>query len=114
MGIFYTAKQPVAPTMHKALTDALMVNPAPLTAPQIATEVANRVDAVAQATTPEFNLRNFIGALVIAAALLITAIYVQGKGKDYEDIAKTLMTSFTSFSGIVLGLLGGEVQKSAK
>ncbi len=108
MGIFFTSKRPVAPAIQAALQDALTTDPKTVVDPQ--TAAAAKAQALSQATTPEFNLRNFVGALVISAALLITAICID---KSHPDIAKTLMTSFTSFSGIVLGLLGGEAQKSA-
>jgi hypothetical protein len=110
MGIFFTADRPAAPVIHAALADALTTNPGALGgAPEIAKRVADKTKEVVQATTPKFNLRNFIVAALISAALLITAICID---KSHPDISKTLMTSFTSFSGIVLGLLGGEAQKS--
>jgi hypothetical protein len=109
MGIFFTSSRPVASTIESALEDALSTDPTTLRA-NLRTEAAARAHSVAKTAAPQFKLRNFIGALLISAALLITAICVD---KSHPDIAKTLMTSFTSFSGIVLGLLGGEAQKSA-
>jgi hypothetical protein len=108
MGIFFTSQRPVAPAIQAALEDALRADPGNVGDPHVA--AAAQAHTLAQATAPQFNVRNFVGALVISVALLITAICVD---KSHPDIAKTLMTSFTSFSGIVLGLLGGEAQKSA-
>ena len=109
MGVFFTSPHPVAPAIQAALEDALTTDPKTLrAAPHV--EAAAKAHELAQTTAPQFNLRNFVGALAISAALLITAICID---KSHPEIAKTLMTSFTSFSGIVLGLLGGEAQKSA-
>ncbi|HET9282468.1 MAG TPA: hypothetical protein VFR24_10965 [Candidatus Angelobacter sp.] len=111
MGIFFTSDRPVAPALQAEIADALATDPKTLgDAAQISLHAAARTHAVTRATAPKFNVRNFIGALLISAALLITAICID---KSHPDIAKTLMTSFTSFSGIVLGLLGGEAQKSS-
>jgi hypothetical protein len=79
-------------------------------APQIHTEAAARAQTLTQATTPQFNLRNFVLALIISGVLLGIAIWADA---NHKEISKALMTSFTSFSGIVLGLLGGEAQKSS-
>jgi hypothetical protein len=112
MGIFFTRNQAVAPTIQAALTEALTADPATLGGPQgVATQAAARTQQVAQATAPAFNLRNFILAVLIAAILLALAIYLDNDA--HKDISKALMTSFSSYSGIVIGLLGGEVQKSA-
>jgi ABC-type tungstate transport system substrate-binding protein len=51
-----------------------------------------------------------VGALVIAGILLALAIALDNQ--QHKDISKALMTSFQSFCGIIVGLLGGE--KSAK
>jgi len=108
MGIFFAARKPAGPAIQAALEQALTADPRNLqAAPPV--EAAARAHELAQTTSPEFKPGNFIGALLIAAALLATAISVD---KSHPDIAKTLMTSFTSFMGIVLGLLGGEAQKS--
>jgi hypothetical protein len=109
MGVFFSSPRPVAPAIQDAIETALTQDPKTL-AGLPKTEAAARAHALAQTTAPNFQPWNFVGALVIAAALLITAICID---KSHPEIAKTLMTSFTSFSGIVLGLLGGEAQKSA-
>ena len=72
-------------------------------------EAGNRALQLAQTTTPKFNPWRFAGAVVISIGLLCAAIWT-GK-HDLPDISKQLMTSFSAFSGIVLGLLGGEAQK---
>ena len=109
MGVFFTSPRPIAPAIQNALESALTEDPRTLAAP-IKTEAAARAHTLAQETTPQFNLRNFVGALIISAILLWIAIAIDESPKE---ISKVLMTSFTSFSGIVLGLLGGEAQKSA-
>jgi Na+/H+-dicarboxylate symporter len=110
MGVFFTSQNPVAPAIKQALKDALQQDPKTLTVlPE--TEASARAHQLAQTTTPQFNLRNFLLAVIIAAVLLGLAIWLDND--THRDISKALMTSFTSFSGIVLGLLGGEAQKSA-
>src|ERR1700761_6225776 len=109
MGIFFTAPAKVAPAIKDALRDALAQDPKNLVAP-LDTEASARAHNVVQATTPQFNLRNFLLAVAISAALLTVAICIDC---THATISKPLMTSFTSFSGIVIGLLGGEAQKSA-
>ena len=69
-----------------------------------------RTVQVVQATSPAFNAWRFGGAVAIAVALLLGAIWT-GK-HDLPDISKALMSSFSGFSGLVLGLMGGEAQKS--
>jgi hypothetical protein len=109
MGVFFTSPQPVAPAIQAELEETLMMDPNRLPAePHII--AAARAHELAKKTAPKFHPWNFVGALVISAALLVTAICID---TSHAEIAKTLMTSFTSFSGIVLGLLGGEAQKSA-
>jgi hypothetical protein len=108
MGIFFTAPQQVAPAIQTALHSALAQDPKTLAAP-LQTEAAARAQALIQTTAPQFNLRNFILAVIISGVLLALAIWTD---KTHNSISTTLMTSFTSFSGIVLGLLGGEAQKS--
>lgn len=109
MGVFFTAPARVAPAIKSAIRDALAQDPQNFKA-SLDTEASARTQEVAQATAPQFNLRNFVLAVVISAALLTVAICTD---TTHPDISKALMTSFTSFSGIVLGLLGGEAQKSA-
>ncbi len=109
MGIFFTSPQPVVPAIQAALHDALITDPKTLAAPP-EVEAAARAAQVAQATSPQFNSWRFAGAMVIAAALLATALWAD---KEHGEIARTLMTSFTSYMGIVLGLFGGEAQKPA-
>src|SRR5690348_18335790 len=107
MGIFYTSSKPVLPSIKASIQDALMVNPSQLVDP--GKEAATRTVALADSTSPQFNALRFAAAGVIAAILLAMAIWPH---KDMPDISKALTTSFTGFSGLVLGLLGGEAQKS--
>ncbi|PYY05001.1 MAG: hypothetical protein DMG69_28275 [Acidobacteria bacterium] len=108
MGIFFTSSRSFLPTISAALENALSVNPATLANP--GQEAAQRTVQVAQVVTPTFNVGRFVGALVISAILLWAAIWT-GR-HDLPDISKALMDSFSGYSGIVLGLLGGEAQKS--
>jgi hypothetical protein len=110
MGIFFTAKKPVAPAVKDALKSALIQDPKSLANSPDA-EAAERAHELVKTTTPEFNLRNFVLAVIIAGVLLGLAIWLDNDA--HKDISKALMTSFQSFSGIVVGLLGGEAQKSA-
>lgn len=114
MGVFFSSSQvtPAAQGAIKAaIQDALQVDPAHFTlAPT--EEATNRTDTLAKTIvqSPQFNTVRFIGALVISIALLGAAIWA--KQHNLDDISMTLMNSFTGFSGIVLGLLGGEAQQT--
>src|SRR5689334_23119246 len=110
MGIFFTVKKPVAPAVKDALNSALIQDPKSLAHSPDA-EAAERAHELVKTTTPEFNLRNFVLAVIISGVLLGLAIWLDNDA--HKDISKALMTSFQSFSGIVVGLLGGEAQKSA-
>jgi len=109
MGIFYTASQPVLPSIRTAIENALLVNPTTLANP--GHEADHRTVQLAQTVAPKFNGFRFAAALLIAGGLLWGAIWTEQHA--LPDISKDLMNSFAGFSGIVLGLLGGEAQKSA-
>jgi hypothetical protein len=108
VGIFYTSPQPMLPFIRNAIKESLLVDPTTLLDADL--EAANRTLRVSHAVSPTFNTWRFVGALVIAAALLAGGIWTGLH--NLPDISKELMTSFSGFSGIVLGLLGGEAQKS--
>jgi hypothetical protein len=110
MGVFFTSNQSAVPAITTAIKDALMVSPNTVSSPE--REAVDRAATVIRSATPQFQVWRFLGAVVICAVLLALAIWTKGKGKDYDDISTTLLTSFTAFSGLVLGLLGGEAQKS--
>lgn len=107
MGIFFTAHQPVVPEIQSAIRIALMVDPK--TMANVDQEAAERTMGVINATGPQFNPGRFLGAVVISGALLWGAIWTAQH--NLPDISKVLLDSFVGFSGIVLGLLGGEAQK---
>ncbi len=107
MGIFFTAHQPVVPEIQSAIRIALMVDPKTL--PNVDQEAAERTLGIINATGPQFNPGRFFAAVVISGALLWAAIWTARH--DLQDISRALMNSFAGFSGIVLGLLGGEAQK---
>jgi len=109
MGIFYTATQSALPAIQTAIHDAL-VTPPPVAANEIAAQVSQRTLQVATATTPTFSAWRFGAAVLISVALLLAAIWTAKT--NLPDISKALMTAFASFSGIVVGALGGEAQKS--
>lgn len=108
MGIFFVSSQPVLPTVATALREALIVDPGRVS--DVDAEVAKRTVALAENTSPQFNAWRFVGAIVIAAILLWAAIWTAQH--NLPDISKALMNSFAGFSGLVLGLLGGEAQKA--
>ena len=110
MAIFFTSSQPVLPTIHKTIEDALKTDPQTLTLVGPEKEAADRTVKLLKTVSPTFNSWRFIAALVIAVALLLGAIWTALHG--LTDISKVLMTTFTGYSGIVLGLLGGEAQKA--
>lgn len=108
MGIFFTSPQPALPTINTALKDALLVEPKTVI-DVIDKEAAHRTLKVSQTISPVFNAWRFGGAIVIAGALLLGAIWTGQH--NLPDISKDLMNSFSGFSGVVLGLLGGEAQR---
>jgi hypothetical protein len=107
MGIFFVPHQPVVPDLNDTIRVALLVAPTTLT--DVEQEAAQRTLGVIQATAPQFSPSRFVGAVVIAGALLWAGIWTAQH--NLPDISKCLMNSFAGFSGIVLGLLGGEAQK---
>lgn len=112
MAIFFTSSRPVLPTIRKTIEDALRFDPTKFVSLGVSPEkeAADRTVELSKAVSPAFNFGRFIGALVIAVALLLGAIWTAQH--ELTDISKALMTSFTAYSGIVLGLLGGEAQKA--
>jgi len=107
MGIFFTAHQPVVPEIQSAIRIALMADPKTLA--NVDQEAAERTLSIINATGPQFNPGRFLGALVISGALLWASIWTAQQ--NLPDISKALLNSFAGFSGLVLGLLGGEAQK---
>ena len=107
MGIFFASHQPVVPEINSAIRIALLVDPTTLA--NVEHEAAQRTLSLIQATAPQFSPSRFCGALLIAGALLWGGIWTAQH--NLSDISKDLMNSFAGFSGIVLGLLGGEAQK---
>jgi hypothetical protein len=108
MGIFFSAHQPVVPEINSAIRVALMVDP---TLVENADEEASqRTLDLVRATAAQFHPLRFLGALLIAGGLLAGAVWASRN--SLPDISRDLMNFFSGFSGIVLGLLGGEAQKS--
>jgi hypothetical protein len=107
MGIFFASHQPVVPEINSAIRVALQVDPAGVA--NVEQEAALRTLELIRATAPQFSPLRFFGAVVIAAALLWGGIWTAQH--NLPDISKDLMNSFVGFSGLVLGLLGGEAQK---
>jgi hypothetical protein len=107
MGIFFASHQPVVAEINSAIRVALQVDPATLG--NVDHEAAQRTLGLIRATAPQFNPLRFCGAVLIAGALLAGGIWTAQH--NLPDISKDLMNSFAGFSGIVLGLLGGEAQK---
>ena len=107
MGIFFISHQPVVPEIQSAIRVALQTEPTTIS--NLDGEAAQKALELIRATSPQFSPGRFLGALLIAAALLAGAIWAAKS--NLPDISKDLMNSFAGYSGIVLGLLGGEVQK---
>ena len=107
MGVFFTSHQPVVPEVNSAIKMALQTDPK--TIGNVEQEAAQRTLGLVQTTAPKFSPSRFLGAVLIAVALLGAAIWTAKH--DLPDISKDLMQSFMSFSGIVVGLIAGEAQK---
>ena len=110
MGIFFTPRQAVLPTISSAIREALMVDPTNIDIDKVAAHKTIQLSQ-ALALSSAFNVWRFVGAIVIACVLLSGAIWTGQH--NLADISKELMNSFSGFSGIILGLLGGEAQKSS-
>lgn len=108
MGVFFTSQQPVVPEIHNAIRVALLVDPNLVENAE--DEASQRTLDVVRATAAQFRPLRFFCALLIAGALLLGSIWAAQH--NLPDISKDLMNSFASFGGIVIGLLGGEAQKS--
>jgi hypothetical protein len=104
MGLFIKSKF-LFPPIHNSLKDALSTNPAALT--DLPSEAVDRTSKVVEELSVEIQWDRLIMAIVIWLVLLvvvnITALY------NLADISKGLMTSFQSFSGLLVGLIGGEL-----
>jgi len=109
VGIFFSSRQPVVPEIHNAIRAALLVDPSLVANAE--DEADHRTLDVIRATAPQFQPLRFFCALLIAGALLLGAIWAARH--NLPDISKDLMNSFAGFGGVVMGLLGGEAQKSA-
>lgn len=108
MGIFYTTQRRAIPEIRKAMADALRTDPTKVS--DIGQAATDRTAQLQESVSPTFNVFRFVAAAIIAIVLLATAIWTAKDGLN--DISSHLMTSFTAYSGIVLGLLGGEAQKN--
>ena len=108
MGIFFTYPRP----NQNILTEASKKSPPGDPTSQFKTDqrVPHNSMQLSHFLEPTLNRGRFVGALTIATVLLLGAIWTGQH--NLPDISNKLMDSFSGFSGIVLGLLGGEVQKS--
>lgn len=108
MGIFFASHQALVPEIHSAIRDALQMDPRLVA--NADEEASYRTLDVVRATAALFQPLRFFCALLIAGALLAGAMWTAQH--NLPDISKQLMNSFAGFSGIIIGLLGGEAQKS--
>jgi hypothetical protein len=95
------------PEINNAIRMALQADPK--STPNIEQEALQRTVNLVRVTAQQFHPLRFFVALVIAIVLLGTAISTAQH--DLQDISKDLMHCFEGFSGLVLGLLGGEAEK---
>jgi hypothetical protein len=107
MAIFVRSEN-MAPVITNALRSALSLDPAKIADTQ--SEAASRSADVVQQLTTEIAWPRLLIAVGIAFLLLGVAIWTAQA--NMPDISKALMTSFQSFSGLVVGILGGEVATS--
>lgn len=109
MGIFFTSQEPVMPTIHTTIAEALRFDPQGIV--DFDREASHRTVKLRQSTAPKFNGGRFLAALALSGVLLFLAIWTADH--NLADISKTLMTSFQTYNGILVGLLGGEAQKAS-
>jgi hypothetical protein len=107
VGIFFSSHQPLMPEINNAIRMALQADPK--STPNIEQEALQRTVNLVRVTAQQFNPLRFCAAVVIAAALLLIALWAARH--NLPDISKDLMCCFDGFSGLVLGVLGGEAQK---
>jgi hypothetical protein len=108
MGIFFSSHQPVVPEINNAIKIALQDDPSIIQ--NVDDEATQRTMDLVRATAAQFHPLRFLCALLISVALVFGAIWTAKN--NLPDISRDLMTAFAGFSGLVLGLLGGEAQKS--
>lgn len=108
MGIFFASDQPVVAEIHSAIHDALLVEPHLVKNAE--EEASHRTLDVVRATAGRFKPVRFLCALLIAAALFAGAVWTARQ--NLLEISKQLMVLLAGFSGIVIGVLVGEAQKS--
>lgn len=109
MAIFVRSDN-LTPVITNALRSALSLNPATIADTQ--GEADSRAAKVVQQLTTEIAWPRLLIAVGIAFLLLGVAIWTAQA--NMPDISKGLMTSFQSFSGLVVGILGGEVATSKR
>ena len=110
MAIFVQSAN-LEPEVTNALANALSADAGKLEN-DVQSEAAKRSSEVIKAVSPKIAWSRLLVAIVIALALVAAAIYTASN--NLTDISKGLMTSFQSFSGLVVGLLGGEFAASKK
>ena len=108
MGIFFASDQLVVPEIRDAIRDALLVEPHLVRNAE--EEASHRTLDVVRATAGRFKPLRFLLALVIAGIIFAAAVWTARQ--NLPDISRQLMVLLGGFSGIVIGLLVGEAQKS--
>jgi hypothetical protein len=109
VGIFVESRSS-APAIREALADALRANPAQFA--DLQKEAADRTAQVLDRQTTRIAWTRLSLAVVFALALLGLAVWTAKE--NLPDISKGLMTSFQSFSGLVVGLLSGEATAATR
>jgi hypothetical protein len=109
MGIFFTSDEPAMPAIHTSLMEALKTDPKSVV--DFDKEAAQRTVKLNKSVAPKFNPGRFVIAVALGGVMLGLAMYTSNHS-NMADISKTLMTCFTSYNGIIIGLLGGEAQKA--
>lgn len=100
----FVKSQNLTSLLAPAIAHALKEVPDHIGDPQI--EATKRSMQVVGQLTTEIEWPRLLIAVAIAFVLLGLAIWT---AKTNPNISTSLMTSFQSFSGLVVGLLGGEV-----
>lgn len=111
MGLFFASPQPALPAATAEFRDALNFDAKSMTDADTDREAGLRAVRLSQKVTPKFRPWRFAGAALVAAAIVVVAIWTEQH--NLHDISKTLMSCFPPLVSLIAGLIAGEAQRSS-